>query len=295
LQKKDKLSKKEKKSISTALKLVGASYCEEETLVSGTCEKCDGHPLHVNVDKQTKTLSVVAVDKKAKKIVIGIRQTKTYVIQSFFKAHEQNGKIELVPYKKIKGAKVHKGALETFNKHKDFIVEKVEILRLQYGYEVIVTGKGHGAAVATIVAHDLHVKHIKAELVVFGSPRVGNKKFADKISTDVKVIRVVNNNDPITKLPSKKDGYKHVGPVVKIDKNHKPIVCKKAEDKKCSAKNEYLDILDHDYVGAHSNQCVYARRKSFEHQIKATKKQLKVLKAKKHNTDDDDENDENDD
>jgi len=259
--------------------------------------KVSGHPLHVNVDKQTKTIAVVGVDKKAKKIVVAVREQKTYVIESFFKAHEQNGKIELVPYKKVKGGKVHKGALETFKNHKDFIVEKVEILQVQYGYDILVTGKGHGAAVATIVAHDLKYRYVKAELVVFGSPRVGNKKFADKVSKDVKVIRVVNNNDPITTLPSRKDGYKHIGPVVKIDKNHKPVVCQKAEDKKCAAKNELLDILDHDYVGAHSNKCVYVKRKPFENAIKSTKKQLKVLKQqKKHNDDDDDDdNDDNDD
>jgi predicted lipase len=58
------------------------------------------------------------------------------------------------------------------------------------------------------------VKDLNLELVVYtyGSPRVGNKEFANYYSKEVpKTNRVINNNDIVPKSPSSLLGYKHVG------------------------------------------------------------------------------------
>ncbi|XP_057809141.1 phospholipase A(1) DAD1, chloroplastic-like [Salvia miltiorrhiza] len=78
----------------------------------------------------------------------------------------------------------------------------------EYGGErlsVTVTGHSLGAALATLTAHDINATFEHAPLVTvvsFGGPRVGNRSFRSQLEkSGTKVLRIVNSDDPITKVP----------------------------------------------------------------------------------------------
>ncbi|XP_074321512.1 phospholipase A(1) DAD1, chloroplastic [Silene latifolia] len=68
-----------------------------------------------------------------------------------------------------------------------------------------ITGHSLGAALATLAAHDIKTTFSRAPLVTvmsFGGPRVGNRSFRSTIEKQgTKVLRIVNPNDLITKVP----------------------------------------------------------------------------------------------
>lgn len=74
---------------------------------------------------------------------------------------------------------------------------------------VLVTGHSLGAALATLAFIGLEADH----LATFGSPRVGDKKFARWFNAEYRglAIRFVNNNDIVPRTPAYLAGYRHVG------------------------------------------------------------------------------------
>ncbi|MGB1309762.1 MAG: lipase family protein [Leucothrix sp.] len=74
------------------------------------------------------------------------------------------------------------------------------------------TGHSLGGAMATICAGRCALSHIKsnpAQIVTFGSPRVGNKRYINHVKMDH--VRWVNNNDVVPKVPPAWLGYRHTG------------------------------------------------------------------------------------
>ncbi|XP_046857413.1 lipase-like isoform X2 [Xenia sp. Carnegie-2017] len=110
--------------------------------------------------------------------------------------------------------KVHSGFFQYYNLLETQMFEKVKALSDKHpGSKIIVTGHSLGGAIATLAAVDLvNAKHT-VDLITFGSPRVGNKEFAQYIDTTVKGLdlRVTYKGDPVTDLPPKIIGYRHVG------------------------------------------------------------------------------------
>ncbi|KAL3615524.1 Dolichyl-diphosphooligosaccharide-protein glycosyltransferase subunit dad1 [Castilleja foliolosa] len=70
---------------------------------------------------------------------------------------------------------------------------------------ITMTGHSLGAALAALTAHDVTTTFERAPLVTvvsFGGPRVGNKSFRSQLEkSGTKVLRIVNSDDPITKVP----------------------------------------------------------------------------------------------
>ena len=60
-------------------------------------------------------------------------------------------------------------------------------------------------------------------LYTFGQPRVGGKTFARNFDLDFKsrTFRFVNNNDVVTRVPTRAMGYRHVGQVLVFDSSGK--------------------------------------------------------------------------
>lgn len=82
------------------------------------------------------------------------------------------------------------------------------ILNQYKGEELSITLAGHsmGSSLATLLAYDITELGMNGEIPVtvfsFAGPRVGNSGFKDRCEElGVRVLRVVNVNDPITKLP----------------------------------------------------------------------------------------------
>ncbi|XP_022979567.1 phospholipase A1-Ialpha2, chloroplastic-like [Cucurbita maxima] len=107
-----------------------------------------------------------------------------------------------------------------------------EISRLLNKYkseEVSITMAGHsmGSALALLLAYDIaelglnkrtNKEVVPVSVFSFGGPRVGNSRFKQRCEElGVKVLRVVNVNDPITKIPGVFGGYEHVGVELVLD------------------------------------------------------------------------------
>lgn len=84
------------------------------------------------------------------------------------------------------------------------------------------TGHSLGGALATLAVAKLRQEKKQAVngLYTFGSPRVGNQKFADKFDDDFKryTFRFVNDNDAVPHAPSEDMNFRHVGTRMHFDK-----------------------------------------------------------------------------
>lgn len=80
-------------------------------------------------------------------------------------------------------------------------------------YKIVLTGHSLGGAVATIAAATLRKAGVPLELYTYGSPRVGNDKFATWFSEQQGGHwRVTHGNDAVPRLPSISFGYRHTTP-----------------------------------------------------------------------------------
>ena len=79
-------------------------------------------------------------------------------------------------------------------------------------------GHSLGGAMAAICAGRCKLSHIRsnpAGLYTFGSPRVGTKRYINH--AQITHIRWINNNDIVTRVPSRWLGYRHSGEEVYLN------------------------------------------------------------------------------
>ncbi|KAI4369993.1 hypothetical protein MLD38_018381 [Melastoma candidum] len=160
------------------------------------------------------------------------------------------------------------------------IVREVKDLIETYKNETLsitVTGHSLGAALALLVADELSTVLVSGSTSItqpppvavfsFGGPKVGNRSFGDRIkSKNVKVLRIVNNQDIITKVPAgislnestkqqlRKlarievttpwDGYSHVGTELRVDTRMSPYLRPDADAVCCHDLEAYLHLVD---------------------------------------------------
>jgi triacylglycerol lipase len=104
--------------------------------------------------------------------------------------------------------RVHRG----FKREVDDIWPIIEKSLIDNKKTLWFTGHSLGGAMATICAGRCMLSHIKSnptQIITFGSPRVGNKRYINFVR--VNHIRWVNNNDIVTKVPPAWLGYRHTG------------------------------------------------------------------------------------
>lgn len=86
-----------------------------------------------------------------------------------------------------------------------------------------VTGHSLGAALATLAALRCATRPKTADLLhtvhTYGSPRVGDAAFAAAFTAQLgdRTCRIVNNEDLVTRVPTRAQGYEHVGQLIYID------------------------------------------------------------------------------
>ncbi|KAI4354697.1 hypothetical protein L6164_003543 [Bauhinia variegata] len=91
----------------------------------------------------------------------------------------------------------------------EMVREEVGRILQSYGHEPLsltITGHSLGAALATLIAHDIATAFKGAApmvtVVSFGGPRVGNEAFRTQLEkSGTKILRIVNSDDVITKVP----------------------------------------------------------------------------------------------
>ena len=79
------------------------------------------------------------------------------------------------------GCVVHKGFLTAYNslKSKSVINNMIELCKKYPNARVIVTGHSLGGAMSNLAAIDLSLLNLNVNIYTFGSPRTGNKMFAE--------------------------------------------------------------------------------------------------------------------
>ncbi|KAF5177656.1 Phospholipase a1-ibeta2 protein [Thalictrum thalictroides] len=157
------------------------------------------------------------------------------------------------------------------------IVHEVRRLMNLYKGETLsisITGHSLGAALALLAADELSTCDIHVPPIAvfsFGGPRVGNRGFANRITDNgVKVLRVVNSQDVITRVPgmfvnetldeklrtSRAAGllkvlddnvpwaYSHVGSELRVDSKMSPYLKPNADVACCHDLEAYLHLVD---------------------------------------------------
>ena len=115
--------------------------------------------------------------------------------------------------------KVHRGFLKGFQVVWPEIRQVIKEWQTQ-AQSLWLTGHSLGGALATLAMASLgeEAKPVHG-LYTFGQPRVGGKTFARNFDLDFKsrMFRFVNNNDVVTRVPTRKMGFRHVGQVLMFD------------------------------------------------------------------------------
>ncbi|CAI0417623.1 unnamed protein product [Linum tenue] len=142
------------------------------------------------------------------------------------------------------------------------VVQEIKRLMEQYKGETLsitVTGHSLGAALSLLVADELSTCSPDVPPVAvfsFGSPRVGNRAFGKRLTgKSVKVLRIVNNQDVITKVPglpmvdeldddNHPLAYSHVGTELRVDTRMSPYLKPNADVACCHDLEAYLHLVD---------------------------------------------------
>ncbi|KAK8640095.1 hypothetical protein V6N13_138457 [Hibiscus sabdariffa] len=162
------------------------------------------------------------------------------------------------------------------------VVEEVQRLIEMYRGEnlsITITGHSLGAALSLLVADEISSCAPQVPPIAvfsFGGPKVGNKGFVDRLNEkNVKVLRIVNNQDLITKVPGVFIGegseqqakhkrgdeqrnesftsvlennnpwaYSHVGTELRVDTKMSPYLKLNADMACCHDLEAYLHLVD---------------------------------------------------
>jgi predicted lipase len=117
-----------------------------------------------------------------------------------------------------KGCEVHSGFLSSWRGVSDEVLrQRKELLEQHKGYRTVVTGHSLGGALAHVCTAAILNAEPNAELSLYsyGSPRVGNRVFANFINKGLglKNFRVTHMNDPVPRVPQPwLGGYVHTSP-----------------------------------------------------------------------------------
>jgi hypothetical protein len=115
--------------------------------------------------------------------------------------------------KTLGNVKIEKFYWEIYSKYiRKVLLKKVKkvIKSKRAGYKFVFVGHSFGGSVATLAAYDLVLsKTLKANkklgspiVYTYGLMRIGDAKFVKKVNALVKVIRIVRNDDFVTRVPS---------------------------------------------------------------------------------------------
>lgn len=178
------------------------------------------------------------------------------------------------------GCLSHHGFLAAFRDVRAVLNDAVlRGLREHPDFRVVITGHSYGAAVATLAAaHLRRVVAVPADLFAYGSPRVGNRVFAEAVTAAVPgaaavpvTARVTNRRDLVVVQPplGPLRLYAHVSPEYWFESGFdapagqaNPRVCEGTQEKTCAEQYWWLDlprieqrIADHSGYNKRSAPC----------------------------------------
>lgn len=114
---------------------------------------------------------------------------------------------------------VHTGFKRELDKIYPALLKWIKSRAINKTTTVYVTGHSLGGAMASLCAARLHNEGYNVILYTYGSPRVGDKKWASQFES-IEVYRFINCNDIVTVVPPH-GLYHHIGKVCYLDYNGK--------------------------------------------------------------------------
>jgi hypothetical protein len=204
----------------------------------------------IEENHKLENMKVISNPKLDTRILIGYDQSLNSIVVTFRGTDNFSNIIsdlkfltdDLTSLDGCDGCKVHSGFLESFNGNQQAIDLELKNLKDLYpNSKLIITGHSYGGAVATIEASYLQKQGIDVSLITFGSPRVGNKEYAEFLNTTIKGqnIRVTYLEDPVISIPPTGLGYQHVGSEIQFYSKNEFYSYPKNFD-----RNNNLDSLD---------------------------------------------------
>jgi len=250
-----------------------ASYCSPPVVQDWACgEACDANPqtqpIIAGGDGEEIPRFFVAFDPPSNSIVVAHEGTNTSSIDSLSNDVDlffSDPSDEAFPGAKDAGAQLHSGFQDTFERTSQEILESVNAGIAKFNAtNVIITGHSLGAAMGLLDTMFLASQlgpSINIRAIGFGLPRVGNKEwadFVDKTAQDrnIDFEFVVNNDDPVPRLPPVALGFQHPSGEI-FQKNNdgsiETLQCPGQENENCLGLSSLLEanIGDHDgpYAG----------------------------------------------
>ncbi|KNG87440.1 putative lipase precursor [Aspergillus nomiae NRRL 13137] len=156
---------------------------------------------------------------------------------------------------------IHSGVYRSWELLKDDVMAALTQAREKHGdYHVVVTGHSLGGAIATVAGAYLRTKDIPCDIYTYGSPRVGDARFAEFVSTQPGITaRITHGYDPVPSLPPMSLfgiydlGYRHTWPEYWVpgssaNGTDSIQVCSGMENLSCDGARETgisFDVEDH--------------------------------------------------
>ena len=131
--------------------------------------------------------------------------------------------VNIFPTKELFG-EFHKGFWSATEEVWHDLYQKYEEKRKQNKRPLFITGHSLGGAMATVAAARLlHLDKPFMGVYTFGQPRVMKHDTADTFNAKDKsrFFRFQNNNDIVTRVPTRGMGYSHVGQILYISEEQK--------------------------------------------------------------------------
>ncbi len=146
-----------------------------------------------------------------------IMSNKEIIVVAFRGTEEVKDWITNLDLKLIEGAfdgRVHQGFYTSLSNVWQQIERTIADFRDNQEKSLWFTGHSLGAALATLAVALFREEDRPVDgLYTFGQPRTGDRQFARNFNFDFKpyTFRFVNNNDSVTRIPSRSRKYSHVG------------------------------------------------------------------------------------
>lgn len=189
-----------------------------------------------------RTHTQVVVFVNFTKIVVAFRGTETDQLTDVL----TDVRMTLTPIDDTMAAGgVHTGFWQAWQSVREGVVEAID--KFGDGRELFVTGHSLGAALATLCAFDITPTRT-ANLVTFGSPRVGNREFARAFASRCarhRCHRVHTRGDVVTYLPPSggKLAYSHV-PCTVVEVHDGTVSCRTDDDADDDVNDDRLDLKE---------------------------------------------------
>ena len=193
-----------------AFRFAMISYCPSSCVTNWNCSWCSDvsdtfKTYDVSYDANSDTSVYIGHDPSSSQIVVSFRGTKEDSIMNWIYDLSM-AKVKMHIAGHPDDVNVHEGFYDAWNIHKDAVLSAVGTLQKKYpSYSILVTGHSLGASMATLCVVDLRFNYgfRISSLINFGSPRTGDKKFADIVRSSFDVWRVTHNADIVSSFPSR--------------------------------------------------------------------------------------------